>query len=88
MVREPASFLWDVQFAGRHVLQFVHGADFGRYCNDLLLRSAVERQLQNMGEALSQLAPVIVWNAIQHDLPVLLTTVDAVLGRLGPPPTE
>jgi uncharacterized protein with HEPN domain len=56
MAREPAAFLWDVQFAGRAVQSFVQGVAFERFASDLLLRSAVERQLQNMGEALAQLA--------------------------------
>ena len=36
--------------------RFVEGANFERYAAELLLRSAVERQLQNIGEALSQLS--------------------------------
>jgi uncharacterized protein with HEPN domain len=56
MERDPAAFLWDVQFACRNVLDFVRDATYERFSSDLLLRSAVERQLQNMGEALAQLA--------------------------------
>lgn len=56
MEREPAAFPWDVQFACRNVLDFVRDATYERFANDLLLRSAIERQLQKMGEALAQLA--------------------------------
>ncbi len=56
MAREPAAFLWDVQFACNAVLRFVQDVDFERFASDLLLRSGVERQLQNMGEAFAQLA--------------------------------
>ena len=35
---------------------FVSGVDLERYASELLLQSAVERQLQNIGEALSQLS--------------------------------
>lgn len=38
--------------------RFVEGERFERYASDLLLRSAVERQLQNIGEALSQLSRI------------------------------
>jgi uncharacterized protein with HEPN domain len=56
MQREPCTYLWDIQFAAGHVLDFVRGVDFSRYESDILLRSAIERQLQNVGEALAQLA--------------------------------
>jgi uncharacterized protein with HEPN domain len=58
MPRDPRSYLWDIQFAAGHVLDFVRGMNFARYESDILLRSAVERQLQNAGEALAQLARV------------------------------
>lgn len=119
MRRDPASFVWDVQFACRNVLDFVRQADFARFTSDILLRSAVERQLQNLGEALAQLARIdsalaaevpghrqiiafrnvlvhgyatldlrVVWRVIEHDIPPLLAAADALLARLGPPPTE
>ena len=55
MAREPAAFLWDVQYACNAVMDFLQGVAFEQFAADLLLRSAVERQLQNMGEALAQL---------------------------------
>jgi len=58
MEREPAAILWDVQFACRNVLDFVQDETFERFTDDLMLRSAVERQLQIMGEALAQLARI------------------------------
>jgi uncharacterized protein with HEPN domain len=58
MQRDPAAYLWDVQFACRNVLDFVREASAERLASDIFLRSAVERQLQNMGEALSQLARI------------------------------
>jgi len=56
MRRDPASFLWDMQQACAAIRGFVEGVAPERYAADLLLRSAVERQLQNIGEALSQLS--------------------------------
>ncbi len=58
MKRDPAAYLWDMLEACRAVQEFVQGADFARYQQDKLLRSAVERQLQNQGEALAQLARI------------------------------
>ncbi|HMZ01676.1 MAG TPA: DUF86 domain-containing protein [Burkholderiaceae bacterium] len=56
MKRDPRAFLWDVQQACVAIRGFVDDATLERFEVDLLLRSAVERQLQNIGEALSQLA--------------------------------
>ena len=55
MAREPAAYLWDIQHAGNAVMDFLQGVAFEQFATDLLLRSAVERQLQNMGEPLAQL---------------------------------
>lgn len=56
MKRERSAFLWDMEQACTAVREFTAGAGQDRYANDLMLRSAVERQLQNIGEALTQLA--------------------------------
>jgi uncharacterized protein with HEPN domain len=58
MNREPVAFLWDIHLACDAIADFTKGLDLQRYEADLLLRSAVERQLQNMGEALSQLSKI------------------------------
>jgi uncharacterized protein with HEPN domain len=54
--RDPSVYLYDLVTAARLVLQFVHGKSFGEYQDDPLLRSAVERRLQIIGEALARLA--------------------------------
>jgi uncharacterized protein with HEPN domain len=46
MKRDPASFLWDMQQACAAIRSFVDGVAPERFATDLLLRSAVERQLQ------------------------------------------
>jgi len=56
MKRFPAAFLWDIQQACEALTDFLHEIDFNRYEVDLMLRSAVERQLQNIGEASAQLS--------------------------------
>ena len=58
MSRLPAVFIWDVRHACAAIEAFVVGADLDRYRSDAMLRSAVERQLQNIGEALSQLSRI------------------------------
>ena len=58
MKRKPTAFLWDILEACDAIATFTNGADVQRYEADLLMRSAVERQLQNMGEALSQLSKI------------------------------
>jgi len=56
--RDPRCFLWDAWRAAERVQAFVHGKTYEAFIADDLVRSAVERQLQIIGEALSQLARV------------------------------
>ena len=53
--RDPSVYLYDLVTAARLVLQFVHGRSLEEYQADPLLRSAVERQLQIVGEAMARL---------------------------------
>lgn len=52
---ETAKLVWDVDQAAGRVIAFVTGKTFDEYARDDLLRSAVERQLEIVGEALAQL---------------------------------
>lgn len=54
MRRDPRSFLWDARAAADAIVGFTHGRSFDEYLSDLMLRSAVERQFEIIGEALSQ----------------------------------
>ena len=56
MPRSPAQYLWDAEHAAGLALRFVEGRAAQDLDTDALLRSAVERQVQIVGEALSQLA--------------------------------
>lgn len=56
MPRDARALLWDTVQACDAVAGFVTGRDLEGYRGDLLLRSAVERQLAVAGEAMSQLA--------------------------------
>ena len=56
MRRDPRTFLWDARQAAGAIEDFVRGKSREDYLRDLLLRSAVERQLEIIGEAFNQLA--------------------------------
>ena len=53
---ESKKYLYDIARAARLALGFIVGKTFADYGADSMLRSAVERQLEIVGEALAQLA--------------------------------
>lgn len=53
---EARKYLLDVQLALDRLSRFTNGKDFKQYLVDEMLRSAVERQLSVVGEALSRLS--------------------------------
>ncbi len=55
MRRDPRAYLWDAREASRRVAEFVKDANEEDYVASDLMRSAVERQLEILGEALGQL---------------------------------
>jgi uncharacterized protein with HEPN domain len=58
MRREPRAYLIDARDAGLLIQQFLHEQTREEYLGNPLVRSAVERQFEIIGEALSQLARV------------------------------
>lgn len=56
MGRDPRAFLWDVRAAADKIATFVQGKSADEFVRDELTSSAVERQLEIIGEALGQLA--------------------------------
>ena len=54
MAHDRRAYLWDMIEAARAIQTFVTGKNFSDYSRDDMLRSAVERQLEIIGEALSQ----------------------------------
>jgi uncharacterized protein with HEPN domain len=55
MPLETNKLLWDMRTAARHVADFARGRTEENNSADVMLRSAVERQFEIPGEALSQL---------------------------------
>ena len=56
MYGDAAKLIWDAQQALQRIQRFVARKDFAAYESDELLRSAVERQFEILGEALNQLS--------------------------------
>lgn len=56
MARDPRTLLWDVQQAADAILLFTHGKDLADYRSNQMLRAAVERKFEIIGEALNRLA--------------------------------
>ena len=53
---DTPKYLWDAQNAVSHIGRFVSGKSFEDYSSDPMCKSAVERQLEIIGEALNALA--------------------------------
>jgi uncharacterized protein with HEPN domain len=53
--RNRKSLLWDASNAGTAIADMAAGESFADFDNDLVLRSAVERQFEILGEALNRL---------------------------------
>jgi uncharacterized protein with HEPN domain len=58
MQRDARCYLWDALKAAEAVQSFLRDRTYEAFVEDDLLRSGVERQLEIIGEALSQLARV------------------------------
>jgi uncharacterized protein with HEPN domain len=52
---EAAAFLWDAQRAAERMIRFTAGRSYDDYLEDDMLRSAVERQFEIIGEAFTGL---------------------------------
>ena len=58
MQLESKKYLYDVSLATDKISRFIDGKQFSDYVIDDLLKSAVERQFEVIGEALNQLSKV------------------------------
>jgi uncharacterized protein with HEPN domain len=73
MHRDARAFLWDANAAAVVILEFVDGKSFEDYSTDRMLRSAVERQFEIIGEALNQLCKLEPhWAELIPDLPQIV----------------
>lgn len=55
MQRRVLTLLWDIHNAARNIRQFATGRSLPEYQGNIMLRSAIERQFEIVGEALRQL---------------------------------
>ncbi len=76
--RDDHAFLWDMLTAAKAVVEFVQGRTLDEYVSNLMLRSAVERQVEIIGEAARRVSkqfqevhPEIPWRPIQSQRHVL-----------------
>lgn len=53
---EAKKYLYDIQQAAHRLTEFTSGKNFDDYEQDAMLRAAVERKFEIIGEALAQLA--------------------------------
>jgi hypothetical protein len=67
--RDPKSLLWDAREAAEVIGAVTAGKSFADFDGDIVLRSAVERQFEIIGEALAQLARI--YAAIAQKVPDL-----------------
>ena len=56
MSADAKKYLWDVREAAERINRFTSDRSFDDYLRDEMLRAAVERQFEIIGEALSQLS--------------------------------
>ena len=56
MSPDALKYLYDVRVAGNKIRSFTEGKNWSDYTHDDLLKSAVERQFEIIGEALNQLS--------------------------------
>lgn len=76
--KDDRAYLWDMLTAAKAVVAFVHAKTLDDYLADLLLRSAVERQVEVIGEAARRVSgdfqdahPEIPWRPIMAQRHVL-----------------
>ncbi|WP_367025865.1 HepT-like ribonuclease domain-containing protein [Methylococcus sp. ANG] len=58
MERDSRAYLWDVREAAEAIMEFTANKSLQDYLDDRMLRSAVERQFEIIGEALNQLCKI------------------------------
>jgi len=73
MQRDPRAFLWDVREAAQAIQSFTAAMDAESYVDNELVKAAVERKFEVIGEALNQLAKLDAAMAAQiPDVPQIV----------------
>lgn len=87
--KRDVSYLWDMLDAGRHAVGFVQGKTFEDYRSDRMLRMAVERCVEIVGEAARRVTrefrdqhPEIPWQPITAQRHVLAHDYDDIQDEL------
>ena len=78
---EARKYLYDIREACELIMEFAEGKTLEDYTSDPMLRSAVERQFEVIGEALSQLAKV------DHETAALISEHTRIICTHCPPRT-
>jgi len=60
--KDDRSYVWDMLESSRTVRKFISGKSFHEFLQDEILRLAVERKLEIIGEAASHLPPELTKN--------------------------
>lgn len=65
------AYLWDMRAAAKDVVEFIYGKTYEQFCSDKMLRFAVERRIEAIGEAANHVSlvfrqahPEIPWGSI------------------------
>jgi len=74
MTRDPEKYLYDMLDGCRFLLEFTANEGLERYRSDRAFRSAIERELQNIGEALLQL------RSLRPDIAARIPEVERIIG--------
>ncbi len=79
MKLEVKKHLYDIQAASELIVQFIHAKSFADYEADVMLRSAIERQLMVVGEAFVRLRSELP-EADEDDLLDRITDARKIIG--------
>ncbi|CAM2864776.1 DUF86 domain-containing protein [Actinomyces slackii] len=71
---ETPAHLWDALQAARAAVGFTAGVGYDQFAGDLMRRSAVERQIEILGEALNRI------RRADPDVAVRIVVIDQVVG--------
>lgn len=76
--KQDAARLWDMMRAAEDIALFIHGKDLDEYRTDYLLKAAVERKIEIIGEAARKVSdefqcahPEVPWRPIMAQRHVL-----------------